>query len=82
MKKLSIFTLALILGLVITASAAPRECSISERIVLENTTDTPVTHTFTRGSHSGFVIVLPGQTVTVDVVRCAGGTHNDCNTKR
>lgn len=50
--------------------AASHECGIRERVVLENTTDVPVWHMFTEGSHGGFVIVEPGQTVTVDVVRC------------
>jgi len=65
--------LALLLGLCVglaPVQSAARECGISERVVLENTTDAPITHTFERGSHEGFVVVVPGQTVTVDIVRC------------
>ena len=70
MKK---FLLALLLGLII--GIAPTQspllkCSISERVVLENATDAPVTHIFTRGLHEGFVVVSPGQTIIVDIVRC------------
>ena len=55
------------------ASAAvvkPPECGVSERIVLENTSDVAQTFTFQRGTHEGLVKLQPGQTVTVDIVEC------------
>lgn len=62
--------LLILIVLTISSSAMNRECGISERVTLENTTEAPITYTFTRGSHDGFVVVQPGQTVTVDVVWC------------
>lgn len=59
-----------LLGLLTCPALAQTRCGISERIILENTTNAPVTHSFARGSHEGFVILLPGQTVTIDVVWC------------
>lgn len=68
MRKL---ILLLGLGLLLTTPVQARvECGISEQVILENTTDASVTHTFTRGSHEGFVVLSPGQSVTVDVVWC------------
>ncbi len=75
MKKLGLLIilvlliLVLLVGIILVIRRVP-ECGISETLVLENTTDAPVTHLFTRGAHEGFVTLLPGQTITVDVVRC------------
>jgi len=70
MKKLALIGLLILLIATFPASTASRKCGISERVVLESTTDISVWHTFTRGAHQGFVILSPGQTVTVDVVWC------------
>ena len=71
MKKLIVLVLlVLLVGAVPVAADAPG-CGETETVILENVSDAPVTYTFTRGTHSGFVIVLPGQTVTTDLV-CYG----------
>lgn len=70
MKKLGLLIIVSILLMGFIPSGAPDECGISERVVLENTTDASVTYTFSRGTHKGFVVLLPGQTITVDVVYC------------
>ena len=70
MKKLGLLIiLALLVGAIPVVAAYP-ECGISETLVLENNTNAPATYSFTRGTHTGFVILLPGQTTTVDVVWC------------
>ena len=57
-----------LLILAVSATSPPPICGISERITLENTTDTNATYVFTRGTHEGFVVVEPGQTIVVDVI--------------
>jgi len=68
---IGIVALLLIIIVLMTSPAlATTHCGVSERIVLENTTDISMTHAFTRGSHEGFVIVEPGQIITIDLVWC------------
>lgn len=65
-----VLVLVVLMLFVCPASASPSKCGVSERVVLDNATDTAVWHTFTRGAHEGFVVVQPGQIVTVDIVWC------------
>jgi len=67
---LVVLLMAVAAMIAVPATAATHECGISERVVLENTTDASVTYSFSRGAHDGFVTLLPGQSVTVDVVWC------------
>lgn len=72
MKNTIKITIALLVMVILMTSpvSAMTHCGVGERVVLENTTENAITHTFTRGSHEGFVVVEPGQTVTVDLVWC------------